>query len=570
MKKSQNAIANVKFKDSIKLRINLMVGAGVVIATAMSLFTSLPSMSKNIKETTQNSMLTTAEIYGNILDKEIADNADTMNNETYLSDTLKNIKIVGDDTSYAYLVDKNGTMLYHPTASKIGQPVENDVVKGLVLQIEVGVIPEPAVIDYTYKGTRKLASYYVNAEGNYILVITADRSNIYQPIKDVGAKCIAEGIILYLILLVVFWFMIQRLIDPILIVAGKVDKLSTLDFTKEDGDSKTDIRRDEPGIIAMAVNTLKAKISETIIVIKGQGNELDDASASLEKKFHDISENVSGINTAVEEIAQGSTSQAGETATVNEKILSIGGVIDTNLKDTESLQTSVGHMTQLADTAQNTLLELCDTNKTTLENISLVTEKTEETNSDAQHIREVVKIIQDITSQTNLLSLNASIEAARAGEAGRGFAVVAEEIRKLAEDSDKSAKEIETIVKTLIQNAGENVEKMKEVNTAADMEKDRLSATKESFEGLSTEIKLVSDMSTEISGKTKELDTLKNDISTSIEQLAAISQENAASTEETSASMQTLASIVKECTDEAESLAKLSSSLKEQTDKFKL
>ena len=147
---------------------------------------------------------------------------------------------------------------------------------------------------------------------------------------------------------------------------------------------------------------------------------------------------------------------------------------------------------------------------------------------------------------------------------------MAEEIRKLAEDSDKSAKEIDTIVKTLIQNAGENVEKMKEVNTAADMEKDRLSATKESFEGLSTEIKLVSDMSTEISGKTKELDTLKNDISTSIEQLAAISQENAASTEETSASMQTLASIVKECTDEAESLAKLSSSLKEQTDKFKL
>lgn len=61
-------------------------------------------------------------------------------------------------------------------------------------------------------------------------------------------------------------------------------------------------------------------------------------------------------------------------------------------------------------------------------------------------------------------------------------------------------------------------EKMKEVNTAADMEKDRLSATKESSEGLSTEIKLVSDMSTEISGKTKELDTLKNDISTSIEQ----------------------------------------------------
>lgn len=569
MKKSQNAAANVKVKDSIKLRINLMVGAGVVIATAMSLFTSLPSMSKNIKETTQNSMLTTAEIYGNILDEKIADNADTMNNETYLSDTLKNVKIVGDDTSYAYLVDKNGTMLYHPTASKIGQPVENDVVKDLVLQIKVGVIPEPAVIDYTYKGTRKLASYYVNAEGNYILVITADRSNIYQPIKDVGAKCIAEGIILYLILLVVFWFMIHRLIDPILIVAGKVDKLSTLDFTKEDGDDKT-VRRDEPGIIAMAVNTLKAKISETIIVIKGQGNELDNASASLEKKFRDISENVSGINTAVEEIAQGSTSQAGETATASEKILSIGGVIDTNLKDTESLQTSVEHMTKLADTAQNTLLELCDTNKTTLDNISLVTEKTEETNSDAQHIREAVKIIQDITSQTNLLSLNASIEAARAGEAGRGFAVVAEEIRKLAEDSDKSAKEIDTIVKTLIQNAGENVEKMKEVNTAADMEKDRLSATKESFEGLSTEIKLVSDMSTEISGKTKELDTLKNDISTSIEQLAAISQENAASTEETSANMQTLASIVKECTDEAESLAKLSSSLKEQTDKFKL
>lgn len=568
--KSKNADANISVKDSIKLRINLMVGAGIIIATVMSLVTSLSSLSSNIKQTTQNSMITSVTMYGNVFDEKISEGIDIISDSAYLAKSLDNVKISGDDTSYAYLVDKNGTMLYHPTASKIGQPVENSVVKDLVSDIKLNQKPEPAVIQYEFKGEQKLASYYIADDSSYILVITADRSNIYQPIKSVGAKCIAEGIILYLILLVVFWFVIQYLIDPVLVAAERVDKLSHLDFTKDEQDAKTNIRHDEPGVIMMAVNLLKSKISEVINAIQNQSIVLDKSTVSLHESFANISESVSDINTAVEEIAQGSTSQASETGTANEKVRSIGNAIDISSKDVSLLQTSVSSMTALADQARESLSELEKTNKITSDNIALVSAKTESTNSDAKEISKAVQIIHEIASQTNLLSLNASIEAARAGEAGKGFAVVADEIRALAENSDKSAKEIDRIVNILIQSSCDSVSKMSEVSTASQAEYDKLMATQNSFLGLGSEIKLVSDMSLEISEQMQKLNTLKNDVSIVIDQLASISEENAASTQETSASMQTLTEAIRVCTSEAEDLAKLSSELKMQTDKFTL
>jgi methyl-accepting chemotaxis protein len=226
-------------------------------------------------------------------------------------------------------------------------------------------------------------------------------------------------------------------------------------------------------------------------------------------------------------------------------------------------------MNTLAQQSNEMLEDLIQINDRTTQNIQVVTEQINTTNESSEKIKTAVALIQGIASQTNLLSLNASIEAARAGESGRGFAVVAEEIRKLAEDSANRASEIDAIAVELINNSKESVEKMEELNEEASLQHGKLGETKQSFEGLSSEINAVSEASQDIFQQTNAISELKIGVSRVIEQLAAIAQQNAASTQETSATMNTLTDSIDRCKEETAILASLSEQLSEQTGKFR-
>lgn len=223
----------------------------------------------------------------------------------------------------------------------------------------------------------------------------------------------------------------------------------------------------------------------------------------------------------------------------------------------------------MAAESEEMLVSLVEMNNKTSDTIGVVTEQTDRTNESAQNISNAVTVIQDIAAQTNLLSLNASIEAARAGESGRGFAVVAEQIRKLAEDSAESATEIENIVRELMGNSKDSVEKMQELSRDSSVQADKLNRTKESFYELKKEINEVSSASKEIFDQTVVIEELKKGVNDVIEQLATVAQENAASTEETSASMQSLANNVDLCKEESAILNDLSKNINEQTSRFK-
>ena len=220
--------------------------------------------------------------------------------------------------------------------------------------------------------------------------------------------------------------------------------------------------------------------------------------------------------------------------------------------------------------AYEALQTLLTIGKKTSQEVTVLKEETNNTNTSAQKINDAVSLIQDIAQQTNLLSLNASIEAARAGDSGRGFAVVAEEIRNLSEESSKGAKQIAEIVNQLIYNSDISVERMGSVEQNVDTQMQHLDGLDTTFTGLGTEIRKVSSVSESILDQTKQITAMKDDISSIIEQLAAISEENAASTQETSASMQDLSCAIDECTAGAEKLLKLGEDLKGKADDFRL
>ena len=362
---------------------------------------------------------------------------------------------------------------------------------------------------------------------------------------------------------------LRRITNALLTTSGYMARLADKDLSGEI-EERFLKRGDEIGDIAKSLDSVQQSFTGVIRDLQGSAQGLDKENKSFMEKFNLISQNIGNINIAVDEIAKGSSDQAGETARASDSVISIGSALDQNAENIRELNMSVESMNTYAEQAYGALQKLLNIGKKTSQEVTILKEETNNTNTSAQKINEAVSLIQDISQQTNLLSLNASIEAARAGESGRGFAVVAEEIRNLSEESNKGAEQIAEIVSQLIRNSDVSVERMGSVEQNVGIQMEHLDGLNQTFIGLGTEIGKVSGATENISEQTKQVTAMKNEISNIIEQLAAISQENAASTQETSASMQDLSCAIDECTAGTEKLLRLSEDLSKKANDFKL
>lgn len=559
----------VAFVQSLVFRLVGLCVGGIILASLLLTVVSVRQSQESTRSLVQDYLLSSAERNGYLIDTVLGmQGEDVIYDADEMGRILSDVKIEGMDSSYAYLVSADGTMLYHPTADKIGSPVENEVVTKLVADLQKGTIAEPDCVAYEFKGVMKYASYYIDSQGSYILVVTADESDAFKSVTHTRNVLVVISLAVVILFVVVQSLLVRRFLKPLQVLTGVVNKVADLDLTENEEEKVLAKRKDEIGMIAAAVANLHRELREIIGVIQNQGIKLSESNKLFAKGFADIVQTVDNVNVAVEEIATASTSQAQETSTASSHIVDIGNAIDSNSTSVGALEESIGKMNTLATESVTELAELTRINEWTTETIRAVTEQTDRTNQSAEKINEAVVAIEDIASQTNMLSLNASIEAARAGESGRGFAVVAEQIRKLAEDSANSAEQIEAIVRELISNSEDGVGKMHDLSDASKVQAERLENTTRAFDDLQREIKEVSVNSKQIFEQTGSINQLKNGVSTVIEQLAAIAEENAASTQQTSASMFTLTENIDKCKEETSALSDLSEQLNEQTGRF--
>lgn len=487
-----------------------------------------------------------------------------------LEHILMNANLEGVESSYTYIVDSEGNMLYHPNKDKIGKSVENVIVKSYIQDLKSGIKHDTYVVEYDYNGSIKYAACYTDENGRFILVVSADDDDVLRDSASLIVRVTAISLLIGIAAIVVVFIFIRKIVAPLSYATNAVEELAALDFRvkNEQQERRFAGLKDEVGNIMRAVLKLRGELTAVVTELKNQSDNLFEQSDSLSKSASDTMNNMKDTDRAVDEMANGATMLAQETQSASDNIIEIGNMIDKVNDNTEELAKDADNMKELGENAENILRQLIAGQKEMVTHIGVVNDKTHEANKAAGKISEVVNLITDIASQTNLLSLNASIEAARAGEAGRGFAVVAENIKQLAEQTTSSAADIQDIIHDLEQKSGETVEKTEAVNNIVNKQSEDMKQTADILNQVITGITGLIDKIDSIAVSVANMDKSKENVVDVIGNLSSVSQENAASTEETSASTTMAMETAKKIADEAVKLKDIAQELEDRMKQF--
>lgn len=443
---------------SMRMKMILFVMLGALCSCIMVLCITVPRAEEELTTLTQNSLLSLARSYAVGMQVEIAEVQQAGKEMDYnaYATILDGAGMEGVESSYAYMVSPEGTMLYHPTQSKVGQPVENEVVKGVVSKMRTGIVPKPEVVSYEFNGEVKYAAYYVLSTKD-IIVISTDEEEILSGISMMMVSA-GQGMIAVLIVLTVVIFILSGfMMNPLKKTTILINEMKDLRFMKHPWSAKLTKGKDECGAMANAVAGMRGSLRSVIGDISSVSARLADIVDVLEESSVEVNDSCTNNSATTEELAAGMQET---TATTQTLVMGIEEMKDESVgiqKMSVEGETLAGEIEERAAKLKESVTESVKLAREMFSALQVNSEKAIEEAKAVDKINELTEVIMRISSQTSLLALNASIEAARAGEAGKGFAVVATEIGNLANQTSETAANINHIVadvNTVVRNMG--------------------------------------------------------------------------------------------------------------------
>lgn len=538
----------MKAEKSKKLKLGVVVIfliAFPIVFISLSMgVTTMTTVEPRITKLTQDYMMSmVAEIGKNIdyyISKEGMEYA-------FSDEILKEEAALGEmaemESSYTYIVDANSIMLFHPTADKIGKPVENEVVKQLISEMKKGKRPESDVIEYNYKGVKKYAAYYIGENLDFIAIIAADKSDVVKTISLLRGKMINTCIGGILLWGVVGWLVVRLLTRSISSATTCLKQMAEGDLTAENKIKSMVYETDE---LLAAFTMLRDKLVFAIGEINDGMDQLQESTKSVAAAVEFCDTAAGGINQAMDEVSKGNYETAESIQSIATKIGNIGEALDSVNSTTQEVSRLSGQVGEIADEAMGSLQELIRANRETFTVANEVAESIGQTSDAVSKVYSTASVITEIASQTNLLALNASIEAARAGEAGRGFSVVAAEISKLASECDSSAKAIQTVLNEIVALSKECNQSADKIMNSVSGEEKVLGSVVKQFDAVKNSVEESIRGVNLVVEKVDGMDEDKKQILEDISSLSAVSEENAASAQETNSSADELSNYTKD------------------------
>lgn len=323
-------------------------------------------------------------------------------------------------------------------------------------------------------------------------------------------------------------------------------------------------------VMANALNAAIENINNLLLTIGKNADVVSSSSLNMMEKTEGMKRNTGEVASAISQMAKGAQDQATRTDESSK-------LVEKVKNSSEDMEQKANSINQAAEKGQRGSENGLKTMKVLVNNMNGIKDSAHQTSKSieiltqrAEEIGRTLNVITDIASQTNLLALNAAIEAARAGDAGRGFAVVAEEIRKLAEDSRKSAVEIEKIIGDVqkdTQAAGKAIDTMqlsvREGNTATN-------EAETIFQEIATSTQTTFDFSKKIQEASVSQKAAIELVVKNIEQIVVVAEETAAGTQQAASSSQQLNNAMGEITEGSNKLTGVAKELQAGVEKFKL
>lgn len=552
--------SKTKKRGTFAAKIIVMVILAVIVSNVICMVFILESSKKQITDSTKHTMVDVINTTSKIVENEIS-NADTedLDYDEYAK-SLSDVKLEGMDSSYVYVVQNDGTMLYHPTKEKVGQPVENAVIKGVVQQLQDGKKPGTTVVEYDFNGTTKYSAYTILNNEN-ILVLTADESEALAGITTVTGVAVGIIAIVVLIAIIISFIMGRRLMRPLV-------KVSTIIEDVANGNIEADFSvvkesNDEIGLIIEKMKELTQSLGSIVGKIRNSSDTMSSNSYELNDTSSQTLAANNEISKAVEDVAEGSTGMAASISKINENLLEMSN-------ETKDINASVDEIKNQTVAVQDSskimndkIKSMQDSSHKMDEGISAISKRIETVNTTVDKVSNIVSVIEEISSETNLLSLNASIEAARAGDAGKGFAVVAQEIRVLSDNTNTELENIKQIISSLVEECRYCVQASGTIVEDNAKQKEEIKAVLDEFGSLDEQIQKTAEKADEIEELVTAMIELNDDITKSSNSLTDVSAANAAATEEMNANIEELNAMMHGVSEMAEHMNNESDGLKE-------
>ena len=530
-----------KKTGGLTFKMLLIVGLAMLVLYASMLITSIVNSDNSTKKIYSEKLTSIAisvmESYEHMIEGDYSlkdgvvykgDTAlkDELLDKIHESDGVHMTIFYGDTRYLTSIKDSNGNKI-------VGTKASDEVIDS-VLKNGQAYISE----DVDIQGVRYFATYEPLKNGNEVvgmIFIGLEYSKIKDVVDSLIIRMAVIGTTLAIVILFVSCVNCLLIARTIRSVSMELDTLSSGDLNVNCHVKKVN-EKDELGDLANNTNKLAFKLKEIVGRIHQCSEALSDGVLKLDEVVDNTSSSVTNVAEAMEDVAHGAASQAETSTDLMSSIEELSANLDMITSQVEQLNDTTRSVSGVAENTRETMLELLQINEETKNSIEAIVSQSQDTLNAVEEINGIVKAIEEITTQTNLLSLNASIEAARAGEAGRGFAVVAGEIGQLAQESADSAKKITDIINNIIGQVKKSASLSDELSENAGHQISKLAETQKSMDTVISGVMNISNNTESINSEVKNLELVKVSIGDAVGALSATSEENAAAAQETSGS----------------------------------
>jgi methyl-accepting chemotaxis protein len=430
-------------------------------------------------------------------------------------------------TGYAALYAHDGTIIAHPLAERIGEKFQTYISQRFgaegVTDIEKSL--KTGSVDLTSNKTDIIQTYpfaFGETDVNWAVISSVPTKSVMATVATMTNFTIVMALVFLVIAAVVIFLIANNIAKPILKVSYTLK-----DISEGEGDLTKSINhnsKDEIGDLARYFNMTLEKIKHLIVTIKNQASRLSNIGSELASNMTETAAAVNQITANVQSIKGRVINQSASVTETNStmeqitmNINKLNGHVDTQSSSVsrsssaiEEMLANIQSVTQTLVKNANNVKDLAAASEVGRSGLQGVAEDIQKIARESEGLLEINSVMENIASQTNLLSMNAAIEAAHAGEAGKGFAVVADEIRKLAESSGEQSKTISTVLKKIKDSIDKITKSTDEVLNK--------------FEAIDTKVKTVSEQGENIRNAMEEQNTGSQQILEAISQLNEITQ----------------------------------------------